>query len=607
MEAAGLMNDFPCVVIRGIYDYADSHKNKEWQGYAAAVAAAYAKELLLVVPVNQVDETRIAQDTLGNSVDRFIIPLDLTAVPLIESFVGRQAELETAFGNICSRQMPIAILHGLGGIGKTQLAIRFARDHQHEFTAIFWLNGKDRSTLLQSLSSVLPRLPRHSQENGAIDDEELEQRAKYMLNWLAKNGNSRWLLIFDNIDQYSPITSGIGDEYDIGAFFPSADHGSILITSRLSGLSELGKSFPVGRLETTDAIQLLLQNSGLLADATKTLQDSLVTVALINRLDGLPLAVVIAAAFMRQTGTSITEYVQYYQQSCHNLILVVSINRATYCKRGSSHFMTYKSGTRAQHYCYYCLLASIAEIFSASHSSDVPSWLEEILLSGLSFKNRVKHLIGFSLLEAKQQEGSYAMHPVVQSWCHHVARTDGIVNPGQICEIALISVGWTVPSASERNYSELQQRLIPHANYVRLGEMFGNDIAGWEAFHGLGNLYKDQGKLKEAEEMYQRALAGKEKALGPDHTSTLNTVNNLGLLYADQGKLKEAEEMYQRALAGLEMALGPDHISTRHVANNLGVLYKDQGKLEETEGHTEKECKRAKMMHSSSPTKYGGW
>ncbi|KAI3067511.1 hypothetical protein CBS147339_8466 [Penicillium roqueforti] len=68
------------------------------------------------------------------------------------------------------------------------------------------------------------------------------------------------------------------------------------------------------------------------------------------------------------------------------------------------------------------------------------------------------------------------------------------------------------------------------------------------AFHGLGDLYSDQGKLKEAEEMYQRALAGYEKALGPNHTSTLVTVNNLGNLFSDQGKLKEAEEMYQRAL-----------------------------------------------------------
>lgn len=67
MEAAGLMADFPCLVIRGICDYADSHKNKEWQGYAAAVAAAYAKELLLVVPINQIDDTPTAQETLAHA------------------------------------------------------------------------------------------------------------------------------------------------------------------------------------------------------------------------------------------------------------------------------------------------------------------------------------------------------------------------------------------------------------------------------------------------------------------------------------------------------------------------------------------------------------
>ncbi|KAK3955940.1 Tetratricopeptide repeat-domain-containing protein, partial [Pseudoneurospora amorphoporcata] len=68
-------------------------------------------------------------------------------------------------------------------------------------------------------------------------------------------------------------------------------------------------------------------------------------------------------------------------------------------------------------------------------------------------------------------------------------------------------------------------------------------------------LYSDQGRLKEAETMYQRALEGYEKALGPDHTSTLNTVNNLGLLYSDQGWLKEAETMYQRALSGYSAAI----------------------------------------------------
>jgi tetratricopeptide (TPR) repeat protein len=80
-----------------------------------------------------------------------------------------------------------------------------------------------------------------------------------------------------------------------------------------------------------------------------------------------------------------------------------------------------------------------------------------------------------------------------------------------------------------------------------------NDDVAW-ACHNLGYLYADQGKLAEAEQMYQRALQGKEKAWGNEHTSTLRTVNNLGNLYANQGKLVQAEQMYQRVLQGKEKA-----------------------------------------------------
>jgi nucleoside phosphorylase len=66
MEAAGLMNNFPCLVIRGICDYADSHKNKRWQPYAAAVASAYMKELLMVIPAQQVAQTWNAVERIAS-------------------------------------------------------------------------------------------------------------------------------------------------------------------------------------------------------------------------------------------------------------------------------------------------------------------------------------------------------------------------------------------------------------------------------------------------------------------------------------------------------------------------------------------------------------
>lgn len=67
MEAAGLMNHFPCLVIRGICDYADAHKNDRWQRYASATAAAYGKELLRYVPTRDLQETQRALELLRSS------------------------------------------------------------------------------------------------------------------------------------------------------------------------------------------------------------------------------------------------------------------------------------------------------------------------------------------------------------------------------------------------------------------------------------------------------------------------------------------------------------------------------------------------------------
>ncbi|KAJ5240408.1 uncharacterized protein N7469_001999 [Penicillium citrinum] len=598
MEAAGLMNDFPCLVIRGICDYADSHKNKEWQGYAAAVAAAYAKELLLIVAIDQINCTPSVQHTLANSVHRFDVPLNLTDVPVIANFVGRQGELDQLWQYLRptdSQSQKVAVIHGLGGIGKTQLAVRFARDHKYDFTAIFWLNGKDRDTLVQSLGSILPQLPSQSYLDEAMNDEEVEERARYVLKWLAMKGNQHWLIIFDNIDQYAPLSGHNSVEYDIAEFFPGADHGSIIITSRLQRLSELGKSFPVHRLDSKDSIQLLLQSSHLSVRniTVKDIESDPDVVALTNRLDGLPLALVIAGAFMRETGSSIAEYLQYYQESWSELQSQSYPGRQYQQGNILQTWMISYREVQKRDMSAASLLLFFAcfdnrdlwygLVKSGCHSSYVPACLKRVISSELKFKIAVQALIGFSLLEAKQQDGSYTMHPVLQAWCLHLVTTCRDLASTRFNELALISVGYSVPSSYSKNYSELQQRLIPHANYVRYRNLTDDNIAIWGALHDLGRLYYDQGKLNESEEMYQQALVGKQKNLGPEHTSTLDTVHKLGTLYSDQGRFNEAEEMYQRALSGRKKVLGLRDASTYETVNNLGVLYKDQGKFKKAE------------------------
>ena len=101
-----------------------------------------------------------------------------------------------------------------------------------------------------------------------------------------------------------------------------------------------------------------------------------------------------------------------------------------------------------------------------------------------------------------------------------------------------------------------------------------------DTVNNLGHLYKYQQKKPEAEAMFLRAVAGYEKAWGPDYVSTLYTMNKLGELYENQGKEAEAEAMFLRALAGYEKTLGPDHCYTRFTARNLRFLYQNQGKVE---------------------------
>jgi tetratricopeptide (TPR) repeat protein len=96
----------------------------------------------------------------------------------------------------------------------------------------------------------------------------------------------------------------------------------------------------------------------------------------------------------------------------------------------------------------------------------------------------------------------------------------------------------------------------------------------------LGILYPNQGRPAKAEVIHQRALAGFEKVLGPEHTSTLLAAGNLGDLYSKLGNLVKAEAMYQRAQGGFEKTLGSDHPLTLWACNQLDILQGTAGLAE---------------------------
>jgi hypothetical protein len=217
-----------------------------------------------------------------------------------------------------------------------------------------------------------------------------------------------------------------------------------------------------------------------------------------------------------------------------------------------------------------------------------PDWIRELVGDKLSFHGAVRVLSNHGLVEVNKssqdliESSGYSIHGCVHSWTVHVLNQEWDHN---LARLAVKFVGLHVSGEQASRPWLTQRRLLQHAarcSYIVLNGLVIDNSIEW-AYHNLGLLYADQGKLVEAEQMYQRALQGYEKAWGPEHTSTLGTVNNLGLLYADQGKLVEAKQMYQRALQGYEKAVGVDNAMTYppvlNTIENLGSLFERQGDI----------------------------
>ncbi|KAH1396389.1 hypothetical protein KXV30_000671 [Aspergillus fumigatus] len=528
MESAGVWDNASCIVIKGVCDYADSHKNEAWQAYAAATGAATAKAFLEYwIP------------TVREEANEVQIPLELSAVPAIEEFIEREDDLSRIWDYLQPRfpaTRKVAVPLELGGIGKTQLAIHFARKHKDDFTAVFWLSGRDRSALILSLSTCFPRIIGHRMNDEAKNEEDVEQRANQVPQWLA---------------------------------LPT----------------EIGRSFPIKKLTQEDVIQLLLQSSGFSAQGAAQVEAEDI-MAIVDRLDGLSLAIALAGAFMRETGTSFKEYLQLYNDQWSELQSQAKPTRHYQQGNILKTWTTTYQEIQKQDPTAATLLLLLAYfdnrdiwyelIRGGLNCSHTPPWFEAAVSNKLAFKARIKVLVDCSLVEPRQQEGSFTIHPVVQDWCFHIAASEE--RTVQLYELALVSVGYTVPRKDDREYAQLQQRLLPHADYVIQREKYSwleDKVAVWRALSRLGNLYTNQGRLQEAEEMYQRALAGYEKALGPDHAKSCKLADDL----ASRASLSATQEMpdsmpsnptagQPRAVSTLQHSL-PESLQKRHVFSRI--------------------------------------
>ena len=202
--------------------------------------------------------------------DSFRVVFSLKGIPAMDKFVGRDTEIT----RLVQLMIPIStddmhrkvcILHGIGGVGKSQLAVEFARKHQKNFSAVFWIPSSTKGRLKRNIAALAQRLPEHQISERAKffsknTDKELDEVVEDVLKWFSQPSNNKWLLIFDNVDREYFAEFEDPEAFDIKEYLPEADQGSILITSRLAGMWRLvGKEI---KLEPFDELQgELLLNS----------------------------------------------------------------------------------------------------------------------------------------------------------------------------------------------------------------------------------------------------------------------------------------------------------------------------------------------------------
>ena len=300
-----------------------------------------------------------------------------------------------------------------------------------------------------------------------------------------------------------------------------------------------------------------------------------------KEMDGLPLAIATAGAYLDQVAVSLPDYLRLYKQSWMRLQAsspeLDSYEDRTLYSTWQISFDHVKqqnelSAELLRFWAYFDNQDLWLELLQHSDSND-PDWIRELTKDEVSFHQAVRVLCSHGLVEVDTfsqgliESRGYSIHGCVRSWTVHVLNQEW---DHDLARIAVKFVGSHVPEEQAVQPWSTQRRILQHAG--RCSQMILNGLSIddgmlW-ACHELERLYYSQGKLVKAEQMYRRALQGKEKAWGAEHTSTLDTVNNLGLLYADQGKLVEAEQMYRRALQGYEKARSPDHPTTQLIGRN---------------------------------------
>ncbi|KAF8987975.1 hypothetical protein BDQ17DRAFT_1374523 [Cyathus striatus] len=539
------------------------------------------------------------------------------------------------------------LLYGMGGIGKTQICLKYIDDTEDFYEYTFWIDSSSEDTVVQSLRDIFKTY---------LASQRLEFSPAVVLNWISIQ-KCRWLIIFDNAD---------GPPKTVENFLPPRNKGNILITSRnqeLKKITTVEHSMEVTEMSEDTSVHLLLNVCGLYQKF-----DSYKNVAkdIISELYGLPLAIDHAGAYILSGSCDIMEFKSIYKKHRAKLL-----NNETYC--GASKYDKTVYGTweisfqkiveisedvkKHDKACAARYAIIIINICAFLHHENIPQIMfkraaenyhvtlaqypdkrmfslmknvnEDLFnfddngeWNYLIFNEAISMLLSFSLIKKYISTKEHSLHPIVQHWCQDRLSTtekkSWILNTSMILATsikeentieeyaynqAIVVHAITILSNEDELYSHQDYILLSKlAIALRKTGMHKIEVSvrdrilkitkqiyteehpnTLKSMDSIAVTYAWLGRYKEAEELQVQALEIGTRAVGKEHPDTLKSMANVACTYRNLGKWNEAEELEVPALEIRTRVLGKEHPDTLVSMANLGSTYRFLGKWKEAE------------------------
>ncbi|KAL6908256.1 hypothetical protein GGI43DRAFT_135092 [Trichoderma evansii] len=500
-----------------------------------------------------------------------------------------------------------AALWGLGGSGKTQVALNYAYRRCEDSTCcVFWVHADSEATFITDYKTIGKELG----VDERLDGSDLLDAVRSSIE-----AQLRWVLILDNADNLELFGVGCTEGGSLFKYIPQGSQGTILWTSRDAHIRGTlvgpSRDIKVPPMTKDEATTLLAAASG-----DKSAVEDVRLDRLLEELQRLPLAVSQAGAYIRRTSMTIKEYLDLLMQgsSRWDLLKMNDFDRHRRPEVSNSVLETWKISTariREESELSYRILHVIAyldsqdiphELIVAASRQDFGDEDKAEQVPEIEVQQAVMRLMEFSFLDMRRGEGglrSYEMHKLVQEaiqyglWAQRrMKMTSSKVITGQnraeneeayysSMTLQIVDGLFMVP---EQKLWAQCEKYVTHA--IRVGEwaeLSGKEVETSNLLSRVSRFLHDRHRWREKEPVDQRTINLRLKVLGEMHPLTIWSMTDLGTTYYGLGRFNEAGEIYQQVLHLQRRVLDENHPDIIRSIVFLATTYYGQGQYDKAE------------------------